>query len=443
MARERNSLRVGIFTIIVVALFFAILLWISQGVGGDMREITVRFKSSPAMPTLVAGSAVLVGGQKVGSVIEAKLDRQEIADEKTGKNSEVCFVMVRANVDAKLYIHKDCQVIAEGPPLGGDGVVKIDLGKAEQAIEPGDVIEGADPGGFGAVLTALQSEFDGNNPTSLLGQIKSQLDPDAEVSLMGKLLQSIEDINVVTASLSKELGDAEKTSLLAKIHAVADNINATTAVLRAEFEQDKPDVLLDKVHSAMDTINDSLTTLATMLKTNEPTIGRTLQHVEATAENIAHETDPTKADSLMAHFKQVSEQLNGALDDINVVTDTTRQVVVLNRENINKLLLNFKEASDHIKTGVKYVLRHPWRLLNEPKPTEMRQQAIFDAARSFSEAAGQIDDASAQLNALAELHEGAIPLGDPDLARIQADLKRTRDKYLKAEAELWRLLNIN
>jgi ABC-type transporter Mla subunit MlaD len=144
----------------------------------------------------------------------------------------------------------------------------------------------------------------------------------------------------------------------------------------------------------------------------------------------------------MAHFKKASEQLNTALDDINTVTDTTRQVVVLNRENINKLLANFKESSDHIKSGVKYVLRHPWRLMNEPKPSEMRQQAIFDAARSFSDAASQIDDATAQLRALAELHEGSIPADNADLARIQADLKRTQAKYRKAEEELWRLLNV-
>ena len=116
---------------------------------------------------------------------------------------------------------------------------------------------------------------------------------------------------------------------------------------------------------------------------------------------------------------------------------------MLNRHNINRMLVNFKEASDHIKTGVKYVLRHPWRLLNEPSVTELKQQAVFDAARSFSEAAARIDSASSDLKALADLHDGSIPHEDPELARILADLKQTQGQYRKAEAQFWRMLEVN
>ena len=442
MARERNSLQVGIVTVIVVVAAFAILLWISQSVGGEMQRITISFKPSAAMPTLAKGSAVLVGGQKVGQVLTARLDSQMVKDKDTGESGTAVFLVVTAEIDKTLTLHKDCQVFAEGPPLGGDGIVKIDLGKAREPIKEGQVIPGAEPAGFGAILASLQGEFDGNNPGSLMGQIKSQLDPNGQMSLMAKLLQSAGDINAITSSLNRELQPEEKETLLAKIREVVDNINTTTAALRTEVETRKPTVLLGKVHLAMDTMNDGLTSVTGLLKSSEPKLSHTIENIEETSENIARETNPEVADSLMSHFKMASSQLNEALGDINTVTSTTRQVVVLNRENINKLLLNFKEASDHIKTGVKYVLRHPWRLLNEPKPSEMKQQAIFDAARNFCEAAGQIDDATAQLKALAELHGGAIPTDDPDLIRIQADLNETREKYKKVEAELWRQLGI-
>jgi len=442
MAQERNAFKVGLVTLIATLTFFVILLWISKGVGGKMQQITVRFKSSPAMPTLAPGSTVLVGGQKVGRVLSAELLPQTFEAKDKEEAVESFGVLVKAEISRDLVLRSDCQVFAEGPPLGGDGVVKIDLGKAKDKIKPGQVIEGADPGGFGAVLASLQGEFDGDNPDSLLGQIKSQLDPKGEASLMAKLLQSLNDVNAVTASLSKQMNAEERETLLAKIHQVMDNISSTTAALRAEMDSQKPTVLLGKVHLAMDAMNDGLGTVAEVLKSNEPRINRTFENIEKTTQNIATETDPANADSLMAHFKKASVQLNSSLDDINIVTDTTRQVVVLNRENINKLLSNFKEASDHIKTGVKYVLRHPWRLLNEPKLAEIKQEAIFDAARSFADAASQIDDASAQLKALAELHDGNIPMSDPDLARIQAELKKTQQRYQKAEQELWRQLNV-
>jgi hypothetical protein len=442
MAKERNSLKVGIVTVVVVVGAFMILIWISRSVSGDMRQITVSFKSLPAMPTLTTGSAVLVGGQKVGQVLTARLLPETVKDKDSREPRDAFSLIVTAEIERRLILRTDCQVFAEGPPLGGDGVVKVDLGRAKDAIEPGQVIRGADPGGFGAVLATLQGEFDGNNPSSLLGQIKAQLNPDGQVSLMAKLLQSANDINVITASLSKELRPDEKETLFAKMREIMDNISTTTAALRAEVETQKPTVLLGKVHLAMDTMNDGLTSVTGLLKSNQPRLNHTIENIEETTENISRETDANRPDSLMAHFKTASTRLNEALGDINTVTSTTRQVIVLNRENLNKMLMNFKEASEHIKTGVKYVLRHPWRLLNEPKPSEMRQQAIFDAARSFCEAAGQIDDASAQLRALAELHNGAIPLDDPDLIRIQADLRQTRDKYQQVEAEFWRQLGV-
>jgi ABC-type transporter Mla subunit MlaD len=481
MAQERNALKVGLVTLFVVGTFFVILLWISQRVGGEMQTITIRFKSSPDMPTLVPGSYVLVGGHKVGKVTEVKLVAEDVRDARrdsrtsdgdarrdsrtsmTGTNMtgtsmtgttdtgrqaasgtprQAYYVHVKADIRSDLKLKTDCKVIAEGPPLGGDGLVKIDVGTASDEIDLKRPIEGSDPAGFSAILAALQSEFDGDNPGGLLGRLKSQLDPDAPVSLMAKLLKSLDDINQMTATLSRELQPGQKAALLAKIHEVADNINATTGVLRAEFDSQQPTRLLGKVQLAMDTVNDGLETITQLLKTNEAPISRTIHHVETTAANIASETDPARVDSLLSHFKEAGRRLNASLADINQVTDMTRQIVVLNRENVHKLLINLKESSDHIKTGVKYVLRHPWRVFNEPSITETKQQAIFDAARSFTEAATRIDDASAQLRALAELYEGDIAADNPDLARIVADLQRTRQNYKKAEAELWRQLGV-
>lgn len=443
MSRERNSLRIGIVMVFTVTVFFVVLIWISQRVGGEMRTITIRFKATPAMPTLVPGSAILVGGHKVGKVLSVELDRLAVQDAADSKGEEAYYLLVQCEIREDLDVRTDCTVFAEGPPLGGDGIVKIDLGAAEDPISPDQIIEGSPPAGLGAALAALQSELDADNPDSLLGRIKSQLDPDAEASLMAKLLLSLDDINHVTAGLSRELDVEQKAALLAKIHEVVDNINTTTGSLRTEFDSQRPSLLLGKVHLAMDTVNDGLATLAGILKSSEAPVARTLESVEATAENISRETDPANVDGLLAHFKEGSKRLNASLADINAVTETTRQVVVLNRENVSKLLLNLKESSDHIKTGVKYVLRHPWRLLNEPAIKEIKQQAIFDAARCFSEAATRIDDATSQLRVLAELYEGNIPADHPDLARISADLNRTREAYQKAEAELWRQLGID
>lgn len=442
MRKERNALKVGSATIVIVALFFMVLLWVSKGVGGQMQAVVIHFQPTPAMPTLVPGSAVLVGGQNVGQVIEVGLEPIS-GSGKDGDTAAIGFYLrVELEMWSKLGLHSDCSAFAESPPLGGDGIIKIDLGIATGVFE-GDHIEGSEPGGLGAILASMQGELNGDDPQSLLGQIKAQLDPSAQLSLMAKLHRSLGDVNAMTASLARELAPGEKATLLAKFQEIADNVNETTRSLRLEFDTAQPDVLLKKIHLAMDALNDSLATVRRIASNAEAPVTNTLLSLEATSENVAAQTDPARPGSLMAELKRTSQQVNSALEDINSVTEATRNVVVLNRDNINRMLVNFKEASDHIKTGVKYVLRHPWTLLNEPSVTELKQQAVFDAARSFAEAAARIDSASSDLKALAELYEGSIPHEDPELVRILADLKHTQEQYRKAETELWRMLKVN
>lgn len=442
MPAERNALKVGTVTVVTILAFFLILIWISQGVSGRMQTVSVRFDSSPAMPTLSAGSSVLVGGQRVGRITQAELRPYEARDEATGATVTRYYVWVKADIREDVRLRADCQAIAEGPPLGGDGILKIHVGTAPEAFTA-EYIEGSQPAGFAAILSSLQSEFDGTNPSSLLGQIKAQLDPEGNRSLLAKLLISVEDINAMTASMSREFGAQDRSALLAKVHGIADNINGMTASLRAELERGNQEALMGKLSLAMDSVNDGLSTVTRILTANETSINHSILNVEMTTEHLATETDASRPDSLIAHFRKTGDQLNSMLEDLRAVTSTTREVVLLNRDNIDRMLMNFKESSDHIKNGMKYVIRHPWRLFNEPKPQEMRQQAIFDAARSFAEAATRIDDASGKLRALADLHGGNIPSDSPELARIEIDLAQTREKYKKAEDELWRQLKIN
>ena len=104
MPQERNALRVGVVTIFIVAAFFLILIWISQHIGGEMQTITIRFKSTPDMPTLVPGSAVLVGGHRVGKVVGVALEPIELSDPQTGKTTQAVYLVVEAEIHRTLAL---------------------------------------------------------------------------------------------------------------------------------------------------------------------------------------------------------------------------------------------------------------------------------------------------------------------------------------------------
>ncbi len=447
MAVGRNPFKVGLMTIVVIATAIAVLLWLSSGPSGKMRPVTIRFDSDPSMPTLSPGSAVLMGGQLVGKVVRVGWPSTRAADRE---GDRAYYVKVEAEIDKNLVLRTDYRIFAEGPPLGGDGIIKIDAGSAEDTVAEGAPLSGSAPAGFGAIMAALQSELNGDDPGSLLGRIKTELDPGSPASLMAKLLQSMDDLNAVTSSARTEFDPAQRAALLAKLHELMDNVNCTTGALRAEFDAENPSVLLGKIHMAMDAVNSGLSALSRIMHDNEPVVDRTLAHVASTAEkldnriaeNIARQTDPAFVEGMTARLNRAATHMNAILEDIQVVTGTTREVVVLNRENINKLLLNFKETSDHLRSASKYVLERPWRLLQSPSDTETRQHDIFDAARNFADAATRLDDATAQLKALSEMHNGNIPTDSPDLAGIRDRLERTSKKFNRAETELWKQLGV-
>ena len=433
MAQRRNELQLGVLTLVVIGLAVAILISVKKEVVAGDKQVAIRFDPSPFMPPINEGAIVLVGGQTVGKVTTAKLQREAAATDEAQPSFHINVV---ANIRDDLVLRENCSAFAEAPALGGAAIIRLDLGTAEDVFD-GAYIDGSPPDGFAGALASIQTELDGTREGSLLWQIKTQLDPEAEKSMVALLNKSLADVNTITESLSMQLTREEKDTLITKIKVVADNVAAMTTNLRNEFDRDQPEVMLAKLHATLDTLNVGIESMSRLVSNNEDALNRTITNVETTTNNIARETDGTKADSLVAQIRTGIDKLNTSLDDFNVITDTTRGIVVLNRQNINRLLINFKESSDHIKTGVKYVLRHPWRLLNAPDAKEMKEQAIFDAARSFAEAATSVDDAAARLQSLAELHNGSIPIEDPDLQVLRDDLKTTQTKYRQAEAKLW------
>jgi len=433
MAQRRNELQLGLLTLIVMALAVVILVSIRKDVEAGAQPVAIRFPPTPVMPPINEGAIVLVGGQTVGKVTKAELVREPSTD---ADGQPTFHINVLANIRDDLVLRENCSAFAEAPALGGAAIIRLDLGSAAKTFD-GEFIEGAPPGGFAGALASIQTELDGTREGSLLWQIKMQLDPQTEQSMVARLNKSLADINDITSSLNVQLTQEEKDTLITKIQVVADNIAAMTTNLRNEFDRDQPDVMLSKLHATLDTLNVGIESVSRLLTNNEDSLNRTVANVETTTGNIARETDAERPDSLVAQIRLGINKLNTSLDDFNTITDTTRGIVVLNRQNINRLLVNFKESSDHIKTGVKYVLRHPWRLLNAPDAKEMKEQAIFDAARSFAEAATSVDDAAARLQSLSELHNGNIPIDDPDLQVLRDDLKTTQTKYKQAEAKLW------
>ncbi|HRX85142.1 MAG TPA: hypothetical protein P5572_08995 [Phycisphaerae bacterium] len=421
MSRTQDHFRLGLTVILMFALFVACLLFIG-GKGllqKEMRPLTVRLEAGPAMPEISAGSLVTCFGQPVGKVVTT--DFVFDTDPHAPQGPKTQFLEVHAEAAAELDLRADCVIVVAGPPLGGKGYLEIvNRGVSAKPLAPDARIE-AGTTGLQAALAQLTAEFDAQNPSSLLAQIKRQLEPDAEDSIIYKVNVSLANISRLTASLAREVDRKQDGVLLAKVHTALDKVNAGLGEILEMVQDTRPQV---------DTIMESA--------------GHAMQRVdEGIVGPLAEELDRTQDSSLLAEVHEAMGQLNSSLAHVETITSEGERTVVLNSARIDELVQNATEASILLKRGVKDLALQPWRLMNKPSAREQRELSNMDVAREFSDAAARLDDAAVRLKALADAEGTALAADDPKLQQIRKDLAESIDDYNKAEAALWKRLGIH
>jgi ABC-type transporter Mla subunit MlaD len=319
-----------------------------------------------------------------------------------------------------------------------------------KVLAEGQMIEGNPGADLTNLMQIVADQLDVKEPTSLLAMIRGQLDSGDPGSMIGKILKSLDDVNAVTAALNREFDIREKATLVAKIHGIIDHLNEATQLLRDQMDQGRDAALMSKLNRTLDTLQGGLQTVVTMLNENREPLTQTVASIRNTSEileqqiaaRIAQQLDLSNAAGLLAKIHVSIDRLGRSLDDINAITGVTREVIVLNKEQISGMLANFKETSDHLKGAALEIRRSPWRLFYQPTLEEVAQANVFDAARAFSEAAVKLDDAAARLQAVQSAAGPQAPIGDEEMIRIRGQLEQTFANFVKAEAALWQELKI-
>jgi len=445
MPAERNAFKLGLTMILFVVLFVAVLYFLAPTGGGDM-SLKVRFPHNEFTTILKPGGEVICGGYSVGAI--RGLDLVEMFDTHGGGN--LLYSVVTISVDSSIGLKKDCKIVPEGMLLGDGGkLVVLDRGMAEP-VKEGDTIDGQTTSDIAALTRTLAAQLDPKDPASLLAMIKSQLDATDAKSLLGKIHRSLDDVNTVTASISHEFDPREKAALIAKLHGIMDRINDATRLLRDQMDQEVDQAMAAKLHQMLDTLQGGLQNVVDMFDENREPITQTIAHVRNTSQileeqiaaKIAKEFDVSEAASLLAKVHVSIDRLGDSLTDINAITASSKEVLLLNKEQISGMLANFKQTSDHLKAASKEIRRSPWRLFYQPSIEEAEQANVFDAARSFSEAATRLDDVIVRLQALDEATGGEELARDEQLANIRDQLQQTFSHFTQAETALWEQLKI-
>ncbi len=396
MARtEHNELKAGIVTLIALGAGVAVLIWL--GVTDVLRQgegkayFYAREIEGPL--GLNIGSQLLLNDAEIGKIIEIRPDVE---------NKRTIYV---ARIDRKgISIHA--------------------TGEAQVAA-----------GMVGAARLAIRRR--GTDPAPLADEEHPiEISPSSMSQTLNNLAVATGTVKDITLTLKQQLNAEDDTALLAKIHRIIDSLQlamqATVTLatnLALETSPDNRASMVAKSRAILDRVNAIATDAG-------PKISRTLSSVEGMTTKVDAYINKDVAE-ILAGLRTVNTELINIMADIRVLTSKARDVIVLNRENLDAIILDLRSMSANLSAGAKEIRRNPWRLLEKPSPEQTRSQNIYDAARSYSEGASQLNTALAKLSALREARPRGVEAQDPDLARILDHLKVSFEKFRNVEDALW------
>lgn len=450
MPQRHNTFLLGLVTLIMLALFVGMLLFLAGiEIGRQRAHYVVRFAHDMPLPRLEPGSPVTCGGLQVGQVTHVWLAEGAPPEAHDDGRADL-FLHVGIEIDPVVDLRRDCEIVAVGPLLGGPGTVVIRTrGVSAQTVAAGEAIDGKPTGSLDALLATLGRELDPDDPRSLLATIKTQLDPQQAHSILGKIHRSLDDINQVTRRVSGELDPLAQAALLAKVHRVLDNLNEATSALAEQMAVSGDATAAAKVHAALDALAAALASARDLLEESRPPLAAILENIRSATgqvdqqlvRRLVEQFNPDNPAGILAKVHEAADQVNASLDNVHVVTQTGREIVLVSRPQLLRTLHNLRVISDLLRNGVRYVMNNPWVLFRSVDIEEMRERDVMEAAARFAEAAADLNDAVQHLRALAETEPGPTLAQTAELIQARDNLRETLARFSEAEQAFWQYLS--
>ncbi len=412
MTSERDNFKAGLFVIFgsLLALLAVWLLVDFNRLLEKTQTVTVRYGLSDGLQGLKEGAAVTIGDQPAGEVVAITDETDD--NRVTGKH--IHFVIPR-----RYTLYRNASIVLAVPAIGTGTRLNIRSVGNEGVYQEGDVLEGDIAG------TAL---------TRNLVQ-----DMGIEDLQRQQLKQIIANVQAVTLTLRDDL-----PVISTKVQAVLDDLRPLTeqanqavadarAMIASARERSGP--WFARIDSITLTPDESLTIARDLLADKDPTIRESLDNVQAATRDVRDVTARVKGQTM----DQITEALGVAMravENMKVSTDEVRTLVVGQRPVLERALANAQLTTDQLKLAAIEIRRSPWRLLYKPSDTELESDNLYDAARSFAQAAGALDAAALSFRAVCA-DAGAR---DDRLTKMLEHLEQLYVEYEKAESRFWNAL---
>ncbi|MHC4983727.1 MAG: MlaD family protein [Planctomycetota bacterium] len=417
--RKRNELTAGLFVIVVLAITLGVVLWLgaSEILAPTRQRAFFYAEESDGSNNLTEGSAVEINSKQIGRVVSV---RYAAADRRTLYEVEI------HQADAAIYADAAAEVTS--------GLVRESkLTITDRGTAGGPLADEKNPvhitGGFNAAMRQASDAVE-----KLDKFIAAELDRTKSAALLSKVHNIADKISSFTtvwakiaANLKPETEADNQKSMIVQARQTISNIKDTTANLKRETNAKEPKSLVAKVHKTVDHAHE-------ITADAKPKIKNMLKSAAAAAEKI-EQYSKKDIPQIFAQLRKANDKILTVADDLAAVSNTTKKIIVLNRDNIDMMIDNMTQVSATLKATSEEIRANPWRLIHKPKKEDMQTYGILTAATAFSQGASSLQQAIGKLK---NLDPKLIRADDPQVQKIRDHLNESFRKFKEVEDALWK-----
>jgi len=410
---SKNNVMAGLF--LVGSLLLAVVI---SFILGDLKDTlltpstkyVLRYTLQDGAVGLKPGSEVTLGGQKIGRVvsIEPSFDESEIAD----------ALLVNITVNSKIRFFPDAKAGLVTPLIGSISTINF---------------AGVGTPGSGQVLDA-GAELEGQMAPGLL----TQAGIDSEViSNIKKIIARIE-------SVSAEI-EPDITSTARSVREITDKVNSrmdtwdqhVTSILEdIDLAADEARPLLQDAQRGVADARSLIGAVQVRIDANREKIDRSLTNVQAITERARFET--------IDKINTVLNKGSVAVESFTALGDEANLILAREGPEIHRTVTNVRKISEQGNLMVGELRAQPWRLLKPPSKDDLAKEPLYNAARSYAEAVGDLRAASEALESVIAQVESdgrSAALIDPQtVLGMTSSVESAFERYQNAEQELLQLI---
>ena len=423
--RSRNNLKAGIFVVAGLALAFAVIVLVGDAGRflAARNNYVLRFGMDMGVEGLVPGSPVKIGGLAAGRVTSV---RPELDD------ARVVGALVGVELDRNLALYSDAQIERVAPLLGGTAAIHIDDvgGPGGKRLADGEAMDVV-PGGGGGGLRRLVGEQNAQRISDILKNL------DTTLAAIGQ------DYDGTLRPAIKQLADAlaDARELVASVKGDypqwSERISST--LQRVDDASAKLAPLLDDGRALVGDLRAGTGKIVAVVDDNRQSIDDIVRNVRTSSDDLRQILARVRSemlDKVDGLFAQASTGLSAFTD----VAQRIRSEIDMLAPGLESALADARMMAEQLKLAAIEVRRSPWRLLYRPTDKELDNELLYDAARSFAVAAGELR-ASAETVDRVLARDTEFLRSQPEQAqRLRTLLIDALDRYEQAQNRIFTII---